>query len=198
VARNNKSGRQQQNQLRIIGGTWRGRKLNFPNLPGLRPTSDRIRETLFNWLQVDVIGANVLDLFAGSGALGLEALSREARQVVFIDSQKLAVEQIRSNAQILGADNAEVVLTDANSYMQSSSGNNFFDLIFLDPPFHQNMLMECLLGLQKYSLLNDDAKVYVESEAALDEVQISQSWKILKSKTAGNVYYYLLCLNEGL
>ena len=194
MARNNKSGRQQQNQLRIIGGTWRGRKLNFPNLPGLRPTSDRIRETLFNWLQVDVVGANVLDLFAGSGALGLEALSREAKRVVFVDSQKLAVEQIRNNAQILGADNAEVVLTDASSYIQSSPENNSFDLIFLDPPFHQNMLMECLLELQKYSLLNDDAKVYVESEAALDEVQISQSWKILKSKTAGNVYYYLLSL----
>jgi len=198
VARNNKSGRQQQNQLRIIGGTWRGRKLNFPDLPGLRPTSDRVRETLFNWLQADVAGANVLDLFAGSGALGLEALSRGASQVVFVDSQKLAVEQIRNNAEILGANNAELVLTDANSYLQSSSKNKSFDLVFLDPPFHQNLLMECLQGLQKNSLLNDDAKVYVESESELNENELSDSWQIMKAKTAGNVYYYLLSLNDDL
>ena len=131
---------------------------------------------------------------SGSGALGLEALSRGAKQVVFVDSQKLAVEQIRNNAEILGVDNAEFVLTDAISYLQSSSKNKSFDLVFLDPPFHQNLLMACLQGLQKNSLLNEDAKVYVESESELDENELSNSWQIMKAKAAGNVYYYLLSM----
>jgi len=196
VARN-KSVRQQQNQLRIIGGTWRGRKLNFPSLPGLRPTSDRIRETLFNWLQAEITGAKVLDLFAGSGALGLEALSRGAKQVVFVDSQKQAIEQIRANTEILDSSNAEFALTEAKIFLKNCSNKKTFDLVFLDPPFHKNLLMDCLLEFEKGGFLTNEAKVYIESEAALDGSKLSSSWQILKSKTAGNVFYYLLCLIEA-
>ena len=181
-----------KNQLRIIGGTWRGRKLSFPDLPGLRPTSDRVRETLFNWLQMDVAGARCLDLFAGSGALGFEALSRGAEQVVFVDSQKKAVDQIRANAEVLKTNSAAFSLTEAQAYLQKSSASESFDIVFLDPPFHQNLLEDCLSILRKGSFLGPSAKVYVESESKLDEDELSKFWRTLKAKTAGNVHYYLL------
>ena len=189
MAKNNRP-QQKQYQLRIIGGTWRGRVLTFPDVPGLRPTSDRIRETLFNWLQGDIAGARCLDLFSGSGALGLEALSRGAKQVVFVDSQKKAMDQIKANASLLKASNADYMTMSSEAYCKNA--NEAFDVVFLDPPFHQGLLDGCLSALIDESLLSEDARVYVEGESPLDEKVVSESWEILKSKSAGKVYYYLL------
>jgi len=189
----NKKQAAQKNQIRIIGGEWRGRKLSFPDLPGLRPTSDRIRETLFNWLQLDIIGSDCLDLFAGSGALGFEALSRGAKSVTFVDSHLQSIKQLWLNANVLGT-NAEIVQKDALAYL--TSVDRAFDVIFLDPPFNQELLSPSLKLVHERSLLKTDAKVYVESEIKLDFEMISDKWRVIKDKKAGNVFYYLLCLAE--
>ena len=126
------------NLLRIIGGEWRSRKLKFADVPGLRPTPDRVRETLFNWLQWHVPGARCLDLFAGSGALGLEALSRGARDVVMVEKHPAAAQALRDNLTLLGARNARLVHDDALRYLGRVTVA--FDLIFLDPPFRQMLL----------------------------------------------------------
>lgn len=192
------------NQLRIIGGEWRGRKLSFLDLPGLRPTSDRVRETLFNWLQSDIAGANCLDLYAGSGALGFEALSRGAEHVVFVDSHVKVIEQIKQNAQrlLIKKERVDFLVSDAHVYLEKISASAVvsamastkacIDLVFLDPPFHQNLLQTSLQLLATLSILKPHAKVYVEVEVALDESILPDEWIILKAKKAGSVHYYLL------
>lgn len=165
----------------------------FPDLPGLRPTADRIRETLFNWLQVDIVGASCLDLYAGSGALGFEALSRGAEHVVFVDTQRKVIEQLKQNAASLNAtEKATFLLGDAALYLSHNDEAIKFDLVFLDPPFKQNLLAPCLQGLQKKALLKAGAKVYIEMEASLTDEHMLDDWHIAKQKTAGNVRYCLL------
>lgn len=181
-----------QNQLRIIAGNWRGRKLSFPDLPGLRPTSDRIRETLFNWLQADIEGSSCLDLFAGSGALGFEALSRGARRVIFVDAQRQAIEQIKQNAARLNVDNAAFMSENAASYLERPVDNESFDVVFLDPPFHQGLLLNCLQALRQNSMLNVGAKIYIEMEGDLDNRLLTSHWHVLRKKNTGNVCYCLL------
>ncbi|WGZ95361.1 MAG: 16S rRNA (guanine(966)-N(2))-methyltransferase RsmD [Candidatus Thiothrix putei] len=151
------------NLLRIIGGEWRSRKLRFADVPGLRPTPDRVRETLFNWLQTQVPGARCLDLFAGSGALGLEALSRGASEVVMVEKHPAAAKALRDNIALLGAQQAVLVHDDAFRYLQRETGA--FDLIFLDPPFRKNLLEPVLETLLAKSLLNPDGMIYLEQEA---------------------------------
>ena len=166
----------QTQQLRIIGGQWRSRRLRFPAVEGLRPTLDRVRETVFNWLQFDVAGARVLDAFAGSGALGFEALSREAKEVIFLEKNPAAAIQLKDNLKQLGAANAQVWAGDALVWMEQNPAP--FDLVFLDPPFNQGLLQPALERLQLLS----GALIYIEHEAGLS-LQIPPHWQEKKNKT---------------
>jgi 16S rRNA (guanine966-N2)-methyltransferase len=164
--------------LRIIGGQWRGRKIQFPPVEGIRPTPDRIRETLFNWLQPIIPGARCLDLFAGSGALGLEALSRGASRVVMVERERKVAEYLRNTGQTLAADGLEVVQADALAYLRREPQP--FDVVFLDPPFRRDLLGPCLQGLARDGWLAPEALIYIEG------------WRVLKRKEAGQVAYHLV------
>ncbi|MDK2776693.1 MAG: 16S rRNA (guanine(966)-N(2))-methyltransferase RsmD [Pseudomonadota bacterium] len=166
----------QTQQLRIIGGEWRSRRLRFPALDGLRPTLDRVRETLFNWLQFDIEGARVLDAFAGSGALGFEALSRGAKEVIFLEKHPSAALQLKDNLQLLGARNAQVWAGDALLWMEQNPEP--FDLVLLDPPFGKGLLQPAIDLLA----LLPGALVYIEHETTLTPV-IPASWQERRSKT---------------
>ncbi len=179
------------NTLRIIGGQWRGRKLQFIDAPNLRPTPERIRETLFNWLQGQVHGASCLDLFAGSGALGIEALSRGASEVVFIDSVKQVTRQLEANLSLLQSD-ACVLHNNAQSYLENS--NQTFDIIFLDPPFRQNMLPGSLKSILEKNLLKKNGLIYLEYEAEQDFNWNNFGLSPIKETTAGQVTSCLLNL----
>lgn len=174
----------QNQQLRIIGGEWRSRRLNFPAIEGLRPTLDRIRETLFNWLQYDVEGRRVLDVFAGSGALGFEALSRGAKQVQFLEKNIQAASQIQSNLTLLLATNAQVWAGDSLQWLARNSAE--YDLVFLDPPFHLGLLQPAMTALK----LEVGALVYVEHEPEL-RPQWPKNWLERKSKSSKELCYRL-------
>jgi len=178
------------NTLRIIGGQWRGRKLHFADGEGLRPTTDRVRETLFNWLQPLIQGAHCLDLFAGSGALGLEALSRGAAKVQFIERNPRAVQALRENLTLLHADNAQVQQGDALTYLRGPAQP--FDVVFLDPPFRQDLLTPALELLSTGGWLKTDARIYIEMESELGEPHLPEGWEPLRSKQAGQVAYHLV------
>ena len=180
------------NQVRIIGGEHRGRKLSFPDIPGLRPTGDRIRETLFNWLQPRLPEASCLDLFAGSGALGLEAASRGAGRVVLLDRSPLVVDQLQHNISLLGLEQTQVEQADANTWLQTPSQQ--FDIVFLDPPFADDLLLSVCHDLVAGAWLKPDALVYIESDAASGPPELPPTLSILKDKKAGQVAYYL-CSN---
>jgi 16S rRNA (guanine966-N2)-methyltransferase len=182
--------RAKANQLRIIGGQWRSRRIPIAGVAGLRPTPDRVRETLFNWLQTFVGGARCLDLFAGSGALGFEALSREAAEVVFVEQDQRAFKQLEANAKTLGASQARLVHADAFAYLQRETAA--FDLIFLDPPFRKELTAQALDSLSARQLIKDDAFIYLEHEAeyALD----FSHWNLTvhRQTKAGQVLSFLL------
>lgn len=182
------------NQLRIIGGSWRSRRVAFPDVEGLRPSPDRVRETLFNWLAPRIEGARCLDLYAGSGALGLEALSRGAAEVVFVDTDRRVIIQLEQNLKLLGARGAGVVQADALAFLQRPPRP--FDVVFLDPPFRQGLLPACLQGLAA-GWLAPGARVYVEHEAELVEAPVPAGWALLRSKQAGQVRYSLLAAPTG-
>lgn len=177
--------------FRIIGGAHRGRRLGFPPLPGLRPTPDRVRQTVFDWLAPSIAGARVLDLFAGSGALGLEALSRGAGAAVFVEREHAAADAIRSHLATLRQSNGEVVVSDALGALATLTGP--FDVAFVDPPFESTLRRKALDALAASSLLARDARVYVEGPA--DEPPAPPAgWRVLRSKRAGNVGYHLLAV----
>ncbi|MDD5393986.1 MAG: 16S rRNA (guanine(966)-N(2))-methyltransferase RsmD [Thiothrix sp.] len=178
------------NLLRIIGGEWRSRKLKFADVPGLRPTPDRVRETLFNWLQMQVPGARCLDLFSGSGALGLEALSRGAREVVMVEKHPAAAKALRDNIALLGAQNALLVNDDAFRYLQRET--QAFDLIFLDPPFRKGMLEPVLETLLAKQLLKPEGMVYLEQEAGAATDFARFGLAIHRETQAGQVQSLLL------
>ncbi len=182
------SGRGGHNQLRIIGGEWRSRRVAFPEVEGLRPSPDRVRETLFNWLAPIIEGAICLDLFAGSGALGLEALSRGAAEVVFVDRDHRVVTQLQHNLQLLKAQGGSVVNADALAFLQR--GARRFDVVFLDPPYRQDLLAPCLERLAE-GWLAPHARVYLEAEAQLGEPPLPTGWEMARSKRAGQVGYHL-------
>ena len=177
--------RKSPNQLRIIGGTWRSRIIEFPDSIGLRPTPDRVRETLFNWLGSHLDGKACLDLFAGSGALGFEALSRGAADVVMIEQSSIVARRLKENAQLLGAVNATIVNADALQFLRGAPRP--FDVIFLDPPFKQDFLEPILALLSPW--LARHATVYAESELGFVP---SSNWKILKQSRAGQVKFQLM------
>ena len=177
-------------QIRIIGGEWRGRKLKVPDLPDLRPTPDRVRETLFNWLAGIVPGAICLDAFAGSGALGFEALSRGASYVVMIDQSPRVISLLKEEFAVFKATNAEVY--QARLPGQLKKYKKPFDIVFLDPPYKENVLLPCCFYLEEQGFLADEAYIYMEANTALGEKDLPSRWKIIKSKKAGQVAYHLV------
>ncbi len=179
-----------QGQLRIIGGEWRSRRFAFPEGPGLRPTPDRVRETLFNWLAAYVPGARVLDPFAGSGALFLEALSRGASAGLALDTNAEAAAALRGHLGTLQCTSGQVLLTDALRYLEAQPASPF-DLVFLDPPFHQDLLQNACRLLEERSWLAKDAWIYTESEAAPSSLGLPPNWRLHREKKAGAVYYAL-------
>lgn len=172
------------NQVRIIGGLWRSRLLPFPDVVGLRPTPDRVRETLFNWLGQDMTGKVCLDLFAGSGVLGFEALSRGARQVVMVERDPRVMRTLRDSAALLKADKCELVADDALKFLARESRR--FDLILLDPPYDARLLPRLFPVVG--ALLSDGGLVYAESDAP---VEAGPGWQSWKSGQAGQVHYCL-------
>ncbi len=179
-------------QLRIIGGCWRGRRLSFPPLPGLRPTPDRVRETLFNWLAPMIAGTRCLDLFAGSGALGMEALSRGAAEVVFVEHHPLIAQGLKENLHQLGSASAQVEQADVLSWLQGPVKPA--DIVFLDPPFSADLLTPVCTALEEKQWLNPGARIYLESERDLQILALPQDWEIIREKTAGSVSYRLIAV----
>ncbi len=184
---NTSSGR---NSVRIIAGTWRGRRINFPDIPGLRPTPDRVRETLFNWLQHNVAGARCLDLCAGSGALGLEALSRGAKELVFVEQAVAAARGLTEQLTRLGVTGrAQVMEMGATRFLRTPAQP--FDIAFLDPPFGREALAEYFPMLDTGNWLKEGGLVYLENEKAAGVPVLPPHWEMLKSKAAGEVGYHL-------
>jgi 16S rRNA (guanine966-N2)-methyltransferase len=175
--------------LRIIGGSWRGRRLRFPAAAAIRPTPDRVRETLFNWLGTATQGADCLDLFAGSGALGLEALSRGAAHVTFIEQDATAARELRTRLVEWQVTGACVARADALRYLGGPA--HPFDIVFLDPPFGSPLLERAATVLEARAWLKPAALIYVESAARTGLPPLPQSWRLLKAKRAGEVGYHL-------
>ena len=181
------------NQLRIIGGAWRSRRISFPDHEGLRPSTDRVRETLFNWLGQDLGGRRCLDLFAGSGALGFEALSRGAASVTMVEKNRRVCEALRRNANLLEAKNLQVHCRDALEFATAAAaeGEQGYDVVFLDPPFSSNLL-ERVLPLVA-PLLLPGACVYIESA---ERFAAEGGWRILKQARAGQAHYTLVTYGD--
>jgi len=172
--------------VRIIAGQWRSRQLEVPEALGLRPTPNRVRETLFNWLMDDVVGAHCLDAFAGSGALGFEALSRGADHVTFIDSNPQVIKHLRATGDLLKTTQASYLL---GSFPEKIKLSEQFDIVFLDPPFHQGLIEPSLQFLVQSNLLKPRALIYVEQEINAEHAHSNLA--CLKSKTTGQVSYSL-------
>ena len=183
------------NRIRIIGGTHRGRRLAFPDAAGLRPTPDRVRETLFNWLMPPLPGARCLDLFAGSGALGLEAVSRGAREVVLMDANPVVVKSLQENLRLLGeTERARVIRSDALAFLRKETDAPF-DIVFLDPPYATVLLPEAVRLLEKGGWLADPAWIYIEAPVARGRAALPllpENWSLQREKQAGQVGYHLL------
>ncbi len=187
--------RRAPNRLRIIGGRHRGRKLAFPDANGLRPTPDRVRETLFNWLMPHLGGARCLDLFAGSGALGLEALSRGAGHVTLVEANPAVARQLEANLELLGeGGRSEVMCRDALAFLRTAPAGPF-DIVFLDPPYDADLLPPAIAALEQGGWLADPAWIYLEvpvkkGEAALPA--LPANWSLHREKRAGQVGYHLI------
>lgn len=182
-----------RNQIRIIAGKWKGRRLSFPNAVDLRPTPDRVRETLFNWTSNRIVGAHCLDLFAGSGALSFEALSRGAAKVVAVEKNPVVILALEAAAQQLKVDvqTWEVISGDGLEWLKHTPSTPF-DLVFLDPPYTAELLPICMQVLSEKKWLKSHAWIYFEQDKPFDEALFpSSDWRLVKSKRAGHVYYYL-------
>ena len=181
------------NTLRIIAGQWRGRKLSFATAPGLRPTPDRVREMLFNWLQGRLLDARGLDLFAGSGALGFEAVSRGLAHVTLVESHRMAAEQLQSNIGLLKTDQVECIHMDAFQFLEQQT--RAFDIIFLDPPFGKNYLPTLIKTIHTQNLLAENGLLYIEHgvDESLDVFLASEAnspfntMTLIKEKATGQV-----------
>jgi 16S rRNA (guanine966-N2)-methyltransferase len=182
--------RRKSGYLRIIGGTWRSRKIPFAVDAGVRPTPDRVRETLFNWLQPVIQGARCLDLYSGSGALSFEALSRGAATAVMVDEDLRVIQQLQQNVDLLQAGHAQIEWTDALQYLTRKPQP--FDVVFLDPPFRDNVLTECCQKIERYGWLASKAWIYIETDDKHEMTGLPDNWEIIHHKTAGQVAYYLI------
>jgi 16S rRNA (guanine966-N2)-methyltransferase len=177
-------------KIRIIGGQWRGRKLTVLNQPGLRPTPDRMRETLFNWLNNRIVGSHCLDLFAGSGALGIEAASRGAESVLLVERVPEIVKALNHQLAKFPPHNITVIGTDALPFL-CQSPRHPYDIVFLDPPFDDDLLIPACQLLERYQWLNRFAYIYLETERHSDHPHIPPNWQIIRQQTAGQVASFL-------
>jgi 16S rRNA (guanine966-N2)-methyltransferase len=178
-------------EVRIIGGDWRGRKLPVRSAEGLRPTSDRVRETLFNWLQFEIPGARCLDVFAGSGALGLEALSRGADKVTLLEWAPANAKQLQANVKTLQAERAQVVQTDSLQWL-AQPAEEAFDVVFLDPPFNQGLMQPAIDRLfQNGYVESDRAWLYLEQEKSLAWPSLPEGWRCFREKSTSEVRFSL-------
>jgi 16S rRNA (guanine966-N2)-methyltransferase len=184
------------NSVRIIAGEWRSRRLTFPCIEGLRPTADRIRETLFNWIAIQTPGAKCLDLFAGSGAMGLEALSRDADHCTFVELNREAARSLNNNLSLLKTTKGKVQQSNALEWLDQLTNGGIehqrFTLVFLDPPFANNMLQETLDKLRQSNCLAPGALIYWEAAKEQTPPQLPSSWVMQKHKQAGLVQYGLI------
>lgn len=187
--RNSRASSAPTSTLRIVGGQWRGRKIPFPAIDGLRPTPDRMRETLFNWLQSSIPGAHCLDLYTGSGALGLEALSRGAASCTFVDRDSQVIRQLNDNLKLLGCRDGETVQASADQWLTMQHGDHRrpFDIVFMDPPFRQDRVASDCATLVANGLLAAGAIVYVETESELSDPGVPVAWHEHRHKKAGQV-----------
>lgn len=174
-----------RNEVRIIGGEWRSRMVTFPSDADLRPTPDRVRETVFNWLGQDLSGKVCLDLFAGSGAMGFEAASRGAERIVMVESSPAVLKALKASSRKLGAEQVQLVAMDALKFLDSN--RQLFDVIFLDPPFRLGLVPRLLSLLSLH--LAEDGMVYVEDDRFSDP---GMDWLVWRKGCAGKVYYQLL------
>ncbi len=180
---------QKLNTVRINSGEWRSRLIKFPEVAGLRPTPERVRQTVFNWLGQELTDKTCLDLFAGTGVMGFEALSRGATSVTLVEKSVPAYKALLENKQLLKAEEAQIMHQDAMQFLNANQQK--FDLIFLDPPYNQQWLPKILPLLLPH--LKPDGFVYTEAEYVLDErAEFAIGWKIVKQSKAGNVFYHLL------
>lgn len=189
--KNSSSKDQATGQIRIIGGKWRGRKLPVIEANGLRPTGDRMKETLFNWLMHDIVDAKCLDIFAGTGALGFEAASRHAHSVTMLENAQTVARVIKQNIQKLNADNITLIEQDAFNFL-AQKPEIPFDIIFIDPPFHKNHIKNTLNLLASNLFVHKDSLVYIESEIDAQEYINLGDWEIIKFKVSGQVKYHLI------
>lgn len=197
MKKNRNSGQNQpMGEVRVIAGLWRGRKLPVLNAEGLRPTTDRMKETLFNWLMMDVAGSRCLDCFAGSGSLGIEALSRQAQAVTFLEKFATAANQLKKNlASLKSEDKGSVINTDSLQFLSQKNSGEPFDLVFVDPPFHLDFVPKVLTHLANNSWLAENALIYVETEKNHAPLELPENWQIIKEKTAGMVVSRLIQCN---
>ncbi len=178
------------NKIKIIGGQWRSRLIEVVDTQGLRPTPNRVRETLFNWLQTDIFNSRCLDLFAGSGALSFEAVSRGAKTVVQIENNLAAYRMLQTNTEKLRATQIQTIQTDTLTYL-SKSPSSPFDIVFIDPPFGLGLVEQSCELLDKGNWLAPYAKIYIETETNLMLEHLPQNWTLLKDKVSGEVAYRL-------
>jgi len=176
--------------IRLISGKWRGKKLPVKDVEGLRPTTDRTKETLFNWLMHDINDANCLDCFSGSGSLAFEALSRFAQKATLLEKDKSVAKQLRENLTALKAENATVLEGDAITYLNQESTEQY-DIIFIDPPFNKNLVQPCCDALHSNGYLTKNALIYIETEVGLTSLNLPETWVLLKEKSTGQVSYQL-------
>ncbi|CCN71626.1 16S rRNA (guanine(966)-N(2))-methyltransferase RsmD [Vibrio nigripulchritudo] len=193
MARRRQSNSSQKKQssgfVRIISGLWRGRKLPVHDAEGLRPTTDRVKETLFNWLAQDVPQAKVLDLFAGSGGLGFEAASRQASSVTMLEMNPQAHKQLLANIQTLNTDSIEAIHADTLDFLKQTGTAH--DVVFIDPPFRKDLLDDVIHLLEQNGWLSANAMIYIEAEKELALDSIPAHWQLYREKTAGQVCYRL-------
>jgi 16S rRNA (guanine966-N2)-methyltransferase len=175
--------------IRIIGGIWRGRKITVPTLPGLRPTPDRVRETLFNWLASYLPNATCLDLFSGSGALSIEALSRGAVQVTSLENSFEAVQALKKTSALLNISTLNIIHVDALAWLNRTADTTF-DIVFIDPPFHQQLINPCCKLLEENRWVGANALIYVEYERST-AIDVPHTWQIHRQQYAGEVAYAL-------
>ncbi len=185
------------NSFRIIAGEFRGRKFHFPDADGLRPTTAKTRETLFNWLQFNIVGKSVLDPFTGSGALSLEALSRGAKMVYSIEKNSIVFKQLQSNFASIPCEKYSLINADALSELKNVDSKPF-DLVFLDPPFAKDILPQTLKAISENGLIDQYSKIYIESEFQIKDDNLGElntyRYNIDKQKKSGNVHYCLISL----
>lgn len=191
-SKQNKSQNRALGEVRVIAGLWRGRKLPVLNAEGLRPTTDRVKETLFNWLMNDIAGSRCLDCFAGSGSLGIEALSRQAQAVVFLEKFAMAANQLKKNLATLKTENGKVINTDSLQWLAQKNSEEPFDVVFIDPPFYFDFVPKVLKLLTENNWLAPNALLYVETEKNHVPLNLPQNWQIIKEKSAGMVMSRLI------